>query len=335
MAKRPSDQTTRSDKIRAKRQESQKQIPNKNIGTNTTRKKPVNAVPVTHRRTTQVPMVKRPQNKVPVRLRSKGAELQLPAMPRFSFGWRLFSGAIFAISLIMIISFLGLSTFKVNAINLEGAQRLNPEEISTQIDSIGRSIITVKPDEIEAQILENIPSLKSASVSIGLPANVNIKVVERVPVILWQHEDSTLWIDSEGISFPVTGELESTVTVVANSSPPPAPMVEEEGSPEEENISPTSLLYQLDYPKTTLEFVKGILALSPYVPEGSALQYDPKFGLGWQDPQGWMVYFGMDAANIDIKLAEYQTIIATLQKENITPAMISLEFLHAPYYRME
>jgi len=48
-----------------------------------------------------------------------------------------------------------------------------------------------------------------------------------------------------------------------------------------------------------------------------------------------LVYFGRDINNIDIKLAEYQTIIGVLESQNITPTLISLEFLHAPFYRLE
>jgi hypothetical protein len=78
-----------------------------------------------------------------------------------------------------------------------------------------------------------------------------------------------------------------------------------------------------------------MLALSEYLPEDTYLQYDPQFGLGWQDPRGWLVYFGSNTSEIDIKLAEYETIISTLQAENRQPALISLEFLHSPFYRME
>jgi len=81
--------------------------------------------------------------------------------------------------------------------------------------------------------------------------------------------------------------------------------------------------------------VKGILTLNTYLPEGSNLQYDPEFGLGWQDPAGWRVYFGKDISNIEIKLAEYQAILAALKEKNLSPSMISVEFLYAPFYRLE
>ena len=88
-------------------------------------------------------------------------------------------------------------------------------------------------------------------------------------------------------------------------------------------------------PRTTADFVEAIISLTTTVPEGSQLQYHPQFGLGWHDPQGWMVYFGQDTTNIDSKLTEYQNILSELNQLGVTPALISLEFVHAPFYRME
>jgi hypothetical protein len=287
-------------------------------------------------------MVNRQNRKVNVPLKSKGAELQLPAFPHVKFGWRLISGAICLLSLAVIISFIGLSTFEVSSINLEGAQRLSGEVILSQTDLLGKAIIALNPDEIEQQVIERFPSLKSVRVSVGLPASVNINVSERQPVILWQQEGSSYWIDNDGVMFPVIGDVDVQATVIASSDPPAAPAEEEPTDEEagettvEEEIEPLFTFFEEPaYPRTTPAFVEGTLAMINYVPEGSALAYNAEFGLGWQDPQGWLVYFGRDINNIELKLAEYQTIVAALQKDGIIPALISLEFLHAPFYRLE
>ncbi len=36
--------------------------------------------------------------------------------------------------------------------------------------------------------------------------------------------------------------------------------------------------------------------------------YDPKYGMGWQDPRGWSVYFGQNTQDIDMKKKIYQAI---------------------------
>lgn len=339
MAKRQTDEKSRAERIRARRQQSQKQTRTPNFGTSATRKQTSRTVPVTRRTATTQPVIKRQGQKVNVPLKSKGATLQLPAFPRLKFGWRLISGAIFILSLAVVITFTSLDTFEVSALTLEGAERLTAETMNAQLGLAGASIVEVQPKEVEAQITALFPSLSSVEVTTGLPASVTVKVVERQPLIAWYQDGATYWIDANGVMFPVFGEAAVPQTVYATGNPPAAysPLIEadelETGMETEPEAGLTLTTAAL--PNTTPEFVQGVLTLLGYVPEGSVLQYDPAFGLGWQDPNGWLVYFGKDIENIDVKLAEYQTIIAELREKNLTPALISLEFLHAPFYRLE
>ena len=50
---------------------------------------------------------------------------------------------------------------------------------------------------------------------------------------------------------------------------------------------------------------------------------------------GWDVYVGTDLSNFDQKFALYQSISEQLAGQGITPALISVEFVNAPYYRLE
>ena len=328
MAKRQSDEKKTAEKMRGYQQ--QKGAP---FVANATRKQTKRKVPVTRRAKPYPPMVKRQGRKVNVPLRTSGAELQLPAFPQLKLGWRFISGAIFFLSLAVVFSFSSLNTFEVTAINLEGAQRLSTEAILSQIDMVGKAIISIKPAEIEEKIGEAFPSIETINVSSGLPASVNIQVSERTPIILWQTDETSLWIDAEGVTFPVRGEAETLLTIAAKGNPPEIASDDETDTTQEEE--PSAIILTPRYPRTSAEFVEGMLALSNYLPEEAVLQYDPQFGLGWQDPRGWSVYFGSDISEIEMKLAEYEVIITTLQEKNLNPALISLEFLHSPFYRME
>ncbi|HCU56726.1 MAG TPA: hypothetical protein DF984_00600 [Anaerolineaceae bacterium] len=340
MANRQSDEKSRAEQVRARRQQNRKKQPQvSTVGTSATRKQPTRTVPVTRRTSTSVPMIKRQGRKVDVPLKTKGAMLQIPALPRLHIGWRLISGAIFSLSLAVVITFSSLGTFKVSAINLEGAERLTPETLTAQLGLTGTAIIKVQPDDLETRIVALFPELSSVKVSVGLPASVTIKVVERQPLIAWYQDGTTYWIDAEGVLFPASGETPVSQTVYATGNPPAAyvPLAEDTG--EEATVKETAETESLPgtalQKATTTEFVQGVMTLLNYLPENSALQFDPEYGLGWQDPQGWLVYFGKDIENIDLKLIEYQMIIAKLSEENLTPALISLEFLHAPFYRLE
>ena len=335
MAKRPSDEKSRAEKIRARRQQSQKkvqQVPT--YGSGATRKQSTRQVPVTRRTPSPTtPVINRQRNKVNVPLKTKGAELQLPAFPQIKLGWRLISGAIFVLSLAVVITFTGLNVFSVNAITLEGAERLSPEIVMTQIGVSGMSIVKVDPKQIEATVKEIFPSVKTVKVSAGLPASLTIKVTERQPLVLWEQAGNAYWIDEEGVMFFARGEAEVALRVAATGDPPAAMAEMPETAEELADADVTEITSGPS--RTTPEFIQALFALQAYLPEGSTLQYDPGFGLGWQDPRGWLVYFGSDISNIDLKLVEYETIIAELQAENLTPALISLEFLYAPYYRLE
>lgn len=333
MAKRQNVEKNRAETIRANRQQNRKAATINPYDGHAARKQNQQSVPITRRRMAQVPPVTRKTNKVIVPLKKRGAELQLPALPSIHLGWRIISGALFFLSLAVVLSFTSINSFKVNAINLQGAQRLEPGSILSQIELSGTSIITVVPEEIETKIITSFPSLREVQVSIGLPATVTVQVIERQPLVLWEQADRSLWIDVEGVMFPVRGEALVPLKVGATSDPPAGlSLLETEDDAQDET---GSILDQPALPNTTPEFVQGILSLNEYVPQGSQLQYDPQFGLGWQDPRGWLVYFGRDTQNIELKLAEYQTIVENLQKDNLIPSLISLEFLHAPFYKLE
>ena len=61
--------------------------------------------------------------------------------------------------------------------------------------------------------------------------------------------------------------------------------------------------------------------------------YDPKYGMGWQDPHGWSVYFGQNTQDIAMKEKVYQAILDTITKQGIQPTLISVEYLDAPFYK--
>jgi cell division protein FtsQ len=341
MANRQDEGLTRSEKLRARRQKDHKESKKPPFGSSATRKQSQQRVPVTRRKPVTSQVINRKRGTVPVRLRSKGAEVRVPSVPRLQFGWRLISGAIFLLSLVAVVSFSSVRAFKVSAVNLEGAERLSGEAILSQVHLEDLAIIKVQPKEIESQIAERFPSLSAVRVSIGLPANLTVKVTERQPVARWEQNGQSLWIDSDGVLFPIRGEAEVPLTVIAASDPPGLPQAEakideNQSSGETEIISyDPEALVQNDFPQTTPEFVEGILLLNQYLPENTALQYNPEFGLGWQDPAGWLVYFGQEIQDIETKLVEYQAIVAMMEEIKLTPSLISLEFMHAPFYRLE
>ncbi len=205
----------------------------------------------------------------------------------------------------------------------------------------GIPAFAIKPQDLAANLKAAFPEFSSVSVNIGIPASLSVAVVERQPVLLWQQGDTTTWIDKDGYSFPSRGEAGTTlVTVKANGNPPGLTASADtnqtasgDGSNAAVPTPPTTV--PVSKPFISPDLVAAILSLAPQAPNATPILYDPVHGLGWVDPNGWQVYFGTNLTDMTMKLHVYYAIVTQLTQQGIIPVMISVEFPHAPFYRME
>ncbi|MCJ7694442.1 MAG: FtsQ-type POTRA domain-containing protein [Anaerolineaceae bacterium] len=276
------------------------------------------------------------RRKVYMPVNKTGTEIIFPSIPNIQVGWRIASGIIFIFAFIAFIALMNSSVFQVSAINLTGALRLSGEEILQQLDIEGKPIVNMIPLYIENKILSTFHDIKTVKLNIGLPASINLSVEERLPAVLWIDEnEKSLWIDEEGFTFPVRGEATLPIKVQAIGSPPSFTAgISNVGQDLIALLPENDKLIEI-VADVNPDLIAAILSLRSIVPEESILLYDPQYGLGWLDSRGWRVFFGSNTENIDQKLAQYQVIVDELQVRNIQPVLISLEFLHAPYYRLE
>lgn len=268
-----------------------------------------------------------------------GAEIRLPAMPALKLSWRIASALLAILAGIGIYLVSSSPTFQVSSINLSGAVRVSAQEILETIDLEGRPIIRVSPEQIREEIVASFPDIDYAQVTVTFPAVVNVAVNERIPAITWYENDSPLfWVDEKGYSFPIRGEASIPLAVYANGEPP-RPLgyqsAQEAAQAEVAAETETAAAPVEPAPSVDPHFVDMVLKLRAVIPAGTPLLYDAENGVGWKDPQGWQVFLGTDPADIDMKLAEYQVIVAYLLERNLQPVFINLEYLHAPYYRLE
>ena len=251
-----------------------------------------------------------------------GFELRMPAvrLPRVEVGSRLLSLFLCLLLGTTIYLSLTLPDFRVTNAQVYGNQRLSAAEINSVLSVSGQAIFTLMPTDLETRLRLNYPELTSASVTLGLPNIVNVKIVERQPVILWQQGGGYTWIDQNGVAFRPRGTATNLIQVDAQASPPPGlPVVNDPLSP---------LPYLLP------DMVKAIQILGPSVPAGTTMVYDPQNGLGWSDARGWRITFGDNPKDMALKLQVYQSLVASLTEKGITPAFISVQYANAPYYRM-
>ena len=211
------------------------------------------------------------------------------------------------------------STFTVKAASVHGNERLGETDVTAMLGMVGQPIFKAVPARIETNLRTAFPDLASVKVRVGFPNHINVDVVERTPILAWYQDEAMTWIDANGVAFKPRGEVQGLIQVSANGAPPKS---------EEKSAKP---LY--DQVFITPELVKAMETLSPYAPSGVPTIYDPQYGMGWQDPRGWSVYFGQNTQDIPMKLVVYQNIVDTFTRQGIQPTLISVEYPDAPFYK--
>ncbi|MDX1436694.1 MAG: hypothetical protein R3335_07785 [Anaerolineales bacterium] len=247
-----------------------------------------------------------------------GAEVRLPAIPHIRIGWRSLSGILVVLLGGLLYTLLNLPLFQVQLPEIEGIQRLAEQEINNVLDVAGTSVFEVVPSQLEDALGEAFPEFYDISVSVGLPASVRVSVMERQPVLAWEQDGFTVWVDETGVAFPPRGESALDVRVLAQNV---------QGNPgtsadgKEVLVDPALIL--------------AIQQVGSQIPEGVDILYDPQHGLGWMDPKGWQVFIGQSGDDIDEKLLVYDAVVNKLKQDQISPAMISVAQIDAPFYRLE
>jgi hypothetical protein len=337
----------RAETIRSKRNEQKPQTRfNSDKIKQASQRSPVMARPITTRRSIPgIPTTKKTfQGKSKKRyyfsLQTLGAEIRLPAIPTIKVSWRLLS------SLIVLAMAAGLMTiwnnpsFQVYSVKLIGARRLTSEELISGLALTGMRVVEIVPQQITNDLIIAFPDLSAVKVQVALPAKLTVTITERIPVIAWQQNDRLQWIDQQGYAFPPRGESEGIVLVQAQGDPPqPIPAIEETAvtatpSPNTTAAAAAKVVKPAG-PFLDPELVSAIIALGPQVPPNTPVVYDPQYGLGWNDPEGWQVFIGKDISDIQIKLAQYRAIVEQVKQQGIQPLLISVEFPYAPFYRLE
>jgi hypothetical protein len=230
--------------------------------------------------------------------------------------------------------------------------------VSAALDVSGQPIFTVDDEVLSSQLAEAFPEFSAITVTVDLPNTVLVTITERVPVLVWRQEGRTELVDAEGIAFPPreSGVPEGLPVVEALVPPPGLMMVVQ---PAEEKMEDADTLLakvvsgapgalqeaeallnsQAAPPAAARQFlspdmVAGVLEAAKEVPGGGPLIYNGSHGFQWQDPRGWEVYLG-GVTDLQMKLQVYHALIDRLQSEGSQPAVVSVEWVHNPYYRLE
>ncbi len=321
---------TRSDKLRAQRsQKSQQRINSASLQVKNT---PAPRPAVTVRGSRGTPVVKRaysrPRRQFAFSVGTSGVEMLTPAIPVFNPGWRLLSAVLAVLSACLLILITNLNDFRVQQPVLFGFERVTAADIENVLMLSGEPIYAIHPDEIAVQLQNAFPELTNIEVRANFPSNVIISVAERQPVIAWEQGDGVYWIDAEGYVFPPRGEAAIPLTVLSEDSPPL-----QQAAIETDKVQDEEALPQPERVKT--DIMQAAQKLSEQLGTGAVIVYNADQGLGWSDPRGWKVFIGSSLSNIDAKVKVYRTLVDKVLAQGIQPTVFNVEFLDAPYYRLE
>lgn len=276
--------------------------------------------------------------------REFGSEMRLPALPQLGLSWRLVSLVLVGILGFGLYAIWQAPVFRVDAPEIEGLKRLSINQINMELGLTGKPIFSIDPLSLRSNLMKAFPEFSEAKVEIALPDTVYITVTERIPVLTWIQDGESYLVDVNGVTFPTRGSTSTSnyPMVEASGDPPGVPKSDQEPpSLQEETIAKITgiinpQLSPEDQVKPLLapEFVKAVLLIANQAPDGSKMLFDPIHGLGWADRRGWNVYLG-SAEDVAVKLEIYRAILEQLKAQESRPTMISVEYVHAPYFRME
>lgn len=243
-------------------------------------------------------------------------------LPRMRFGPRWFSFLIAIFCVVDMYLMVSIDPFIVRHATVNGLQRLNTQEIENALGANNQPAALLNPAQIEYNLLAAFPEIAAAEVQINLPATLVVSIKERVPVAAWIQDGQTVWVDAQGFAFPPRGDAQNLMTITANGAPPP-----------HADLNPAQTIGAR--PFLSADLASSITVLTANLPEGANLVFDPQYGLGWNDPNGWKVYFGHTNGDTTLKLQVYQAILTNLSEQDIQPTLISVEYPAAPFYRIE
>jgi hypothetical protein len=206
--------------------------------------------------------------------------------------WRWVSGTLSISLLVLLIGLLSSSAFYVSSVSVGGVNYLTREEVFQFSDVSQKHIFWVDAEAVEAR-LESNNNIAEAEVRVGWPPGlVQILVRERDPAIVWEQNTQRVWVDINGQAMFQREDRPDLLRIVYDPN---------ETQPEA-TIGPDTYL--------STEIVHGALLLKSRLPSIDVLLYHPVKGLGWRDPRGWMVWFGI-GDNMAMKARVYESLVAT------------------------
>jgi hypothetical protein len=192
-------------------------------------------------------------------------------------------------------------------VQINGVTYLNPDELYAASEVDSWNVFWLRPAEIRQRLLA-LPFVKEATVTVTLPNQVAIRVVEEEPVALWVTNDGTLWLMADGAALPMHDERFSTLPQLVD----PNREAQDVTRPEQPAIDPSVLT--------------GALALWDGGREIPQLRFNRDYGLNFNltGSSTW-VYWG-DGRNLEKKFNHLAAVEQLIEQGEATPQIVDVRF---------
>jgi cell division septal protein FtsQ len=227
------------------------------------------------------------------------------------FGVRWITVPLLAASIWMILQALQGPRFMIDQMDINGATIMSPSRVRSIGRLHGKTTFQIDPSEIVTRLL-SLPEIAHAEVKVGWPNSVVIDIVERKPVLEWNDAGTTWWVSEEGLAILRRSYIPDLVQVTS--------------------VENALEIGDVLDPVLSTDAIAAAVNLSVQLEEGQEIFFDNLRGFGFQDPRGWMAYFGWDG-DMGLKYQVYIDIVAHLDQTGYPARLVSVENLSAAFYR--
>jgi cell division septal protein FtsQ len=203
--------------------------------------------------------------------------------------------------------------FRIESVVVVGSQLIPSAEIERAAAVAGLNIFWVREEEVGHR-LQAIAAVQSARARTVLPDRLEVRIVERAPVAVWQNGGMSYLVDAEGRVLQVTDKAVALPTIRDVGSQP----VTLGGSVDRAALVTMFRLQQL---------LPRVAGLTP-----RELEYGLDTGVTVVPDSGPRVRFGSDE-DLDWQVSTLVAIRRELDRQGQRPELIDVRFRDRPYAR--
>ena len=203
--------------------------------------------------------------------------------------------------------------FRIERVVVVGSQLVPSAEIERTAAVAGTNIFWVREEEVGHR-LQAIAAVQSARARTVLPDRLEVRIVERTPVAVWQNGGMSYLVDAEGRVLQTTEQPVALPTIRDVSARP----IETGGSVDRAALATMFRLQQL------LPRAAGVTPRE--------LEYGLDTGVTVISDSGPRVRFGSDD-DLDWQVSAMVAIRSELERRGQRPELIDVRFKDRPYVR--